>query len=229
MKMKNNVNNDKLKNPEHRWLRHLEFFLFYHLYLSFRSTFLKMRQNGRQSRILNKIQDGGHFRFLQLLPWQQQVINWLFLSNSIFIANKTMRNQKLSTCQVESRLDSVTKLMGGGGGGRNQAQATHPPWSTWDKMFASSFWCLHCFKHKDASSLLLVSLRVKRFYIQTKRPTNVCFTRIQDGGHFEFLQLLPWQQQLLNWLFFVSTTSIDQVLITCQISSLNSKVFKIPF
>ena len=35
-----------------------------------------------------------------------------------------MRNQKLSTCQVESRLDSVTKLMGGGGG-RNQAQATH--------------------------------------------------------------------------------------------------------
>ena len=42
-------------------------------------------------------------------------------------------------------------------------------------MFASSFWCLHSFKHKDASSPLLVSLRVIRFYIQTKRPTNLCF------------------------------------------------------
>ena len=29
---------------------------------------------------------------------------------------KQYANQKLITCQVESRLDSVTKIMGGGGG-----------------------------------------------------------------------------------------------------------------
>ena len=42
-----------------------------------------------KSRIFNKIQDDDHFGFLQLLAWQQQVINRLLLST--FIANETIR------------------------------------------------------------------------------------------------------------------------------------------
>ena len=65
-----------------------------------------------KSGILNKIKAGSHFGFLQLLPWQQQVINWLFY----LLQMQPYVNQMLITCIVESRLDSVTKIMGWGWG-----------------------------------------------------------------------------------------------------------------